>query len=412
MGHEQLSVGLVTPPGYPEKLSEQLSGELPELLRYYVRDECDWHVDSTVDPLTGVTEEPEEVLEAGYNRKENEGWDYIVCLTDLPFFDGKKPILAQASTDKKVAIISLPGLGSTPMVKRIRQSILQLVNEMYYGSPEEDREKAQQRIQAKSDQKNEKLKDKGSKQLFKKGSFERFSPIKRVTKEGDSSIDVQYVVKSRISGALRILTGMVRANRPWAIFPAFKKVIIFAFATGSYALVFPTLWQLSDSYALWRMFMLMIVSSLLMVGWIVLAHNLWEKPRQDRAKYLRKLYNVATILTLLVTIGIYYIILFFMFGLAVLAFIPMGLLESQLSGPVGYDNYFYITWTATSISIIIGALGSALEDEEVVLSSTYGYRQQQRYKTANASKDEDKNSQQVETPLPTKMNTKEVNSER
>ncbi|MCA0173960.1 hypothetical protein [Bacillus sp. RAR_GA_16] len=410
MSQETLSVGLVTPPGYPKKLSEQLSGELPKLLRYYVRDECDWLVDSRVDPLTGVTEEPEEVLEAGCQRKENEGWDYIVCLTDLPFFDGKHPILAEASTNKKVAIISLPGLGSTPMVKRIRQSILQLVNEMYYGSPEKDREKAQQRVQEKSNQQNEELKDKGSKQLFKKGSVERLSPIKRVTKGEDSTIDVQYIVKSRISGALRILTGMVRANRPWAIFPAFKKVIIFAFATGSYALVFPTLWQLSNSYGLWRMFMLMIVSSLLMVGWIVMAHNLWEKPRQNRAEYLRKLYNFATILTLLVTIGIYYVILFFMFGLAVLAFIPMGLLESQLSGPVGYDNYFYITWTATSISIIIGALGSALENEEVVLSSTYGYRQQQRYKTANESNEREKESQQ--TPFPTEMKSNKAKAER
>ncbi len=412
MSQGTLSVGLVTPPGYPKKLSEQLSGELPELLSYYVRDECEWNVDSRVDPLTGVTENPEEVLEAGCKRKENEDWDYIVCLTDLPFFDGKKPILAEASTDRKVAIISLPGLGSTPMVKRIRQSILQLVNEMYYGSPEKGREKAQQRVQAKSDQQNEDLKDKGSKQLFKKGSVERFSPIKRVIKGENSPIDVQYIVKSRISGALRILTGMVRANRPWAIFPAFKKVIIFAFATGSYALVFPTLWQLSNSYGLWRMFMLMVVSSFLMVGWIVMAHNLWEKPRQDRAKYLRKLYNTATILTLLVTIGIYYIILFFMFGLAVLAFIPMGLLESQLSGPVGYDNYFYITWTATSISIIIGALGSALENEEVVLSSTYGYRQQQRYKTANDSKDGEDDSKQEQTPFPTEMKSNKANAER
>ncbi|WLR58980.1 DUF1624 domain-containing protein [Guptibacillus hwajinpoensis] len=412
MSQAKMSVGLVTPPGYPEKLSKQLSSELPKLLRYYVEDECEWHVDSTVDPLTGVTEKPEEVLEAGYKRKEEENWDYIVCLTDLPFFQDRKPIVAEASTNNKVAIISLPGLGSTPMVKRIRQSILQLVNEMYYGSPEEDREKAQRRLQTKENDEYDYLKEKGSKRLFKKGGFERFSPIKRVRPGEETSIDVRYIVKSRLSGAIRILTGMVRANRPWAIFPAFKKVIIFAFATGSYALVFPTLWQLSNSYGLWRMFMLMIVSSFLMVGWLVLAHNLWEKPRQDRAKYLRNLYNVATILTLLVTVSFYYIILFFMFAVAVIAFIPMGLLESQLSGPVGYDNYFYITWTATSISIIIGALGSALEDEEVVLSSTYGYRQQQRYKTANASKEEDKNSKQEETPLPTKMNKKEVNSER
>jgi len=72
---------------------------------------------------------------------------------------------------------------------------------------------------------------------------------------------------------------------------------------------------------------------------------------------------------------------------------------------------FYITWTATSISIIIGALGSALENEEVVLSSTYGYRQQ-RYKTAKDSKDGEDDSKQEQTPFPTEMKSNKANTER
>ncbi|WP_226577587.1 hypothetical protein [Halobacillus litoralis] len=385
MSHKQVSVGLVTPPGYPKKLSQRLSGELPELLSYYVREECQWEVDSTVDPLTGVTEDSEEVLKAGLKKREKEGWDFIICLTDLPFFQDRRPIMAEASTEQNVAIISLPGLGSTPMVKRIRESILQLVNEMYHGSTEEDRDKAEYHLKIKKSQGHKHLKEKGARRLFEKRSFEHFSPLKRIRPPEGSSMDVRFIIKSRISGALRIVTGMVRANRPWAIFPAFKKVIMFAFATGSYALVFPTLWKLSNHYGLWRMFMLSILSTFLMVAWVVVAHNLWEKVNENSASYHRKLYNGATILTLFVTVSIYYTILLGMFSLAVLAFIPMEWLESQLTGPVGYDNYFYIAWTATSISIIIGALGSALENEEVVLSSTYGYRQQQRYKTVNGS---------------------------
>lgn len=294
-----------------------------------------------------------------------------------------------------MAIITLPGLGAAPLLKRVRQSILQLVNEMYYGSDEEDREKAQERLQSQEDGEHENLKKKGSRRLVEKRGIDRFSPIKRVTpdEDDDTYMDVRFIVQSRISGALRVLTGMVRANRPWAIFPAFMKVVIFAFATGSYALVFPTLWRLSNNYGTWRMFMLSILSISLMVGWIILAHNLWEKPRKDRALYLRKLYNMTTLLTLGVTVVIYYSILFLMFSVAVVVFIPMGLLESELSNPVWYDNYFYIAWTATSISIIIGALGSALENEEVVLSSTYGYRQQQRYKNVNKEESESANKQ-------------------
>lgn len=388
MSEHQRSLGIVTPPGYPKELSKTISEQLPDMLKYYVKDDCEWQVEALIDPLTGVTEDPEEVFEAGLKKKEEEDWDYIVCLTDLPFFHDRKPIMAEASTNDKIAIITLPGLGSTPLLKRVRQSILQLVNEMYYGSGEEDREKAQERLQSKEDGEHKNLKKKGSRRLVEKRGIDRFSPIKRVTPdEEDTYMDVRFIVQSRISGALRVLTGMVRANRPWAIFPAFMKVIIFAFATGSYALVFPTLWRLSNNYSSWRMLLLTILSISLMVGWIILAHNLWEKQRKDRAPYLRKLYNMTTLLTLGVTVVIYYFILFVMFSVAVVVFIPMGLLESEVSGAVGYDNYFYIAWTATSISIIIGALGSALENEEVVLSSTYGYRQQQRYKDADTDQE-------------------------
>lgn len=55
---------------------------------------------------------------------------------------------------------------------------------------------------------------------------------------------------------------MVRANQPWRMFPAFVKVLVVAFATGAYALVFPTLWTLTSDYEIWRLAMLSVVSIL------------------------------------------------------------------------------------------------------------------------------------------------------
>ncbi|CDQ20663.1 hypothetical protein [Halobacillus karajensis] len=394
MSKSTKKIGLITAPGYPKELGEKLNKQLPDLLSYYVEDRYDWDVKYMVDPLTGATEESSEVLRATLEKKSEEGWDFAVCMTDLPLFKGKRPIIAEAYEEGNVALISLPGLGSTPMFKRVRESILQLVNEMYYGSSEKDRKQAEERIQSKDNKHEDELKNKNSKRLIGKRGVDILSRIQRETPDDDeSNIDVRFTVKSQISGALRLLTGMVRANRPWAMFPAFMKVIIIAFTTGAYALVFPTLWMLSDNYGVWRMFMLSISSILAMVGWIILAHKLWEKPNENRADYLRKLYNTATILTLLVTVTLYYFLLFLLFSVAVIAIIPMGMLESQLSGDVGYINYFYIAWTATSVSTIIGALGSALEKEEVVLSSTYGYRQQQRYKQIKEAEEEERNKQ-------------------
>lgn len=85
MSEHHRSLGIVTPPGYPKELSQTINKQLPEMLKYYVKDDCEWQVETLIDPLTGVTENPEEVFEAGLKMREEENWDYIVCLTDLPF---------------------------------------------------------------------------------------------------------------------------------------------------------------------------------------------------------------------------------------------------------------------------------------------------------------------------------------
>ncbi|WP_347861024.1 hypothetical protein U0355_10000 [Salimicrobium sp. PL1-032A] len=399
MGKSTMQLGIITAPGYAQKITASLKNSLPDLLDYYVDDNVEWNVDYITDSLTGATEDSSQILGATLDKKQQDEWDYAICLTDLPLFKGKRPIVAEAYIEENVALLSIPALGATPLIKRIRESVLQLVNEMYYGSTEEEREEAEKRIKEKrgeeysEDQK--KIKNQNSRRLLGKRLIDRISPIQRETPdEEETHIDVRFTVKSRVSGALRILTGMVRANRPWTMFPSFMKLIVVAFATGAYALVFPTLWMLSSNYGIWRMAMLTFVSISAMVLWIILAHRLWEGKRENVREYLRKLYNTATLLTLFVTVAMYYVLLFVLFAFAVITLIPIGMLESHVNADISYLNYFYIAWTATSIATIIGALGSALENEDVVLSAAYGYRQRQRYEESKKAKEEKKEAKE------------------
>jgi hypothetical protein len=48
-------------------------------------------------------------------------------------------------------------------------------------------------------------------------------------------------------GHLRLLSGMVLANRPWRLFPSFKGALAAAFATAAYVLVIPTIWMVADA---------------------------------------------------------------------------------------------------------------------------------------------------------------------
>ncbi|MEK4298803.1 hypothetical protein MKY30_05155 [Oceanobacillus sp. FSL W8-0428] len=372
-------IGLITAPGYPKEIGARLQNELPSLLDYYVKEEVEWKIDYIEDPLLGVGANSKEILEATKEKKEEKEWDYAVCLTDIPLFIENRMIVAEANEDENIALISMPSFGSTFMIRRLRESIMQLVNEMYYGSSEESRERSALRIESKRS-KHKGIDVDDSKNLMTSRFLGWLSPLKRETpNDGEEEyLDVRFTVGRRGSISIRLLAGMVRANRPWSLFPSFMKILIIAFATGSYALVFPTLWLLSEHYTIFRMCLLTVFSILAMTVWIILIHRLWERKRDQNISYVRRLYNATTFFTLLITVCIYYVMLFGLFLVGVFVFIPMGMLEDQLTGTPGLSNYFYIAWIAASVATVIGALGTALEDEDVVLNATYGYRQRQR----------------------------------
>src|SRR3954447_2174200 len=58
-------------------------------------------------------------------------------MTDLPLRTNRLwPIVAAVSTARKTAVLSMPPLGVTLLRRRAREAIVQLVKELYEGSPE------------------------------------------------------------------------------------------------------------------------------------------------------------------------------------------------------------------------------------------------------------------------------------
>jgi hypothetical protein len=104
----------------PQKIAEELSAELPELLSGRVDGRVSWEVAVICDPLTGNDPDATRVIDAGRERMLEEGWDLALCLTDLPIRIDGHPVVATASTAYKVAVISLPPLGATLLRRRVR----------------------------------------------------------------------------------------------------------------------------------------------------------------------------------------------------------------------------------------------------------------------------------------------------
>ncbi|MCE7794430.1 hypothetical protein K8O68_18780 [Salipaludibacillus sp. CUR1] len=396
-GKQTKVVGLVPAPELPEEIVHKVGDDLPDLLSRFVDDRVHWKIDSVTDPLTGVAGESKQILEKTEESKTQQGWDFAICVTDLPIFQDRLLVVADVNVKSNMAVISLPSLGSTPMKKRVREAIIQMVDEMYHGSSDEARERQERKTEETSKDDDE-VNKKGSRQLMSRRLTELLSPIKRVTfsDDSDEEIDVRYLVNSKVSGSIRLISGMVLANRPWTIFPSFKSVLAVAFATGAYALIFPTLWMLSDEYVIWRFLAVMVTSILAMVTWVILAHDLWESPHKANSKFIVRRYNIATFFTLFVGVIFYYVSLFVMFLAAVSLLIPPSLMEEELITSVNFGNYVLLAWLGASFATIIGALGAGLESEETVLNTTYGYRQQKRKEEAREREEREKEEKEYE----------------
>ncbi|RST76432.1 hypothetical protein D4T97_006610 [Siminovitchia acidinfaciens] len=384
---EEKTVGIVSSPELPSTIANALKKQFQKDLCKYVADgKLEWRVEVEVDLLTGATEEVAEVLEGAEQIKKRNGWDFAISLTDLPVYNGRSIVLADANIDTCTAQISLPAFGWRPTPNRVKIIMLLMIKELYFRQT--------------TDYENNDLEQKGigpldiKKQKGFVNKLEkpfRFSAVRRIESSNQTEeTTVRFVIVPKINGLARILFGMTIANRPWAILPSFKNVVAIAFATGAYGLIFPTLWKLSISYEIYRFIGLTATAVVGMVVWIIFAHDLWEKKNVENINRLRWMYNSTTILTLGTSVVMYYIVLYLLFLIAVSVFVPPDLYEAEADKDVGPLNYLKLAWLVTSVATFAGAIGAGLENPERVRKSTYSYRQYSRFEEMKEKEENEK----------------------
>ena len=392
-----VKLGLVAAPEIPEKIARELASELPDLLGRHVDGRVSWKVSVVVDPLTGADRKAPEILDACRDRRLEEGWDIAVCLTDLPVYRNGRLVVADASAERGVASISIPVLGATNLRSRAREATLGLVEELYARIPELAKgtaptgtdESGTGADAAEAD--SAEARRARPRQLVARRLTESVAPFRRVEPPDedmkDMHVDARFAAPG-VPGHLRLLSGMVLANRPWKLFPSFKGTLAAAFATGAYVLVITTMWMLSDAVGFWRLLLLMVTAIVAMVVWIIVAHHLWERPRGREERKWAVLYNGVTVLTISVAVLLAYAVLFALIFLAAWVFVPGAYFQSMLKHPVGFSEYLSLSWLAASLATVAGALGSSLEHEDTVRDAAYGYRQRRRNEAREDSEDD------------------------
>jgi hypothetical protein len=356
-GGRRVTIGLWADPDTPAEIARELARPLPDLLARRVGEDVTWSVEVVVEPFAVTDRDEQRLLRVARERMEREGWDILICLTDLPLHSdkGRLPVVADVSTSKGIALISLPALGGVRLRRRVREAIVRIVEvlaEEWGLVPPRERTKG----------------------LL----AHRTSAVAKVT-PSDDAVDVRYIAIG-LRGRLRLLIGMVRANEPWRLVPGLKSALAAALATGAIALVNSNVWLLSDALGAAQLTAVMVTAILLMVGWLIVAHDLWARRRRSSRVEVERvvLYNASTVLTLGLGVLTMYAGLFAL-TLGSAAFLIEGeVFGNQLGHPAQPPDYLDLAWLTSSVALIAGAVGSSLESDEAVRAAAYSRREQER----------------------------------
>ncbi|MEU7774184.1 hypothetical protein AB0C44_22960 [Micromonospora taraxaci] len=294
----------------------------------------------------------EALLDDLAQRRADDRWDIAICLTDLPLQAERVPLVAQTSARRRVAVLSLPALG-LHQLRTTRATVPDLVRRLLTDASD-------QRVPLAG---------------WAPAEMARRVPAVHRVIDGADAGERRYVASGLI-GRVRLLTGMVRANRPGRALLGLSKLLVGAFGTAAFALTTDTIWQMGDALGGLRLSVIMLLGLAALVAWLIVAHDLWEKPDPETPTAMARLFNLGTILTLSLATAVSYVVLFVGTVLVEALLIDTSVLEQTLQRPVDFTDYLTLAWITSSLATVGGAIGSGLENEETVRAAAYGYHPQ------------------------------------
>ena len=277
-GEQEIVVGLLVAPMMADlgtqlgqDLPAQLSGRFPGI-RFDAR--------VAVEPLASTAGFREDLVQLARRRMLAERWNVAVCLTDLPLRVGRRPVTAHLSVTLGVILVSVPALGAIATSIRVRDTVLRLLDDLLSerlrrprreGTPARTRGLVRSRLRGFAD-------PVGQAEAFEAGSV-RF-------------------VTAGIRGNLRLVLGMVRANRPWRLVAGLSRALVAALGTTAFSLTSPGVWRIANGMGWPRLSAVSLGTIAGTCFLIIVIHGLWERSPDPGVREQVALFNTATALTL------------------------------------------------------------------------------------------------------------------
>jgi hypothetical protein len=320
-----IRVGLLADPASPTEIARRMSNlESPGGEGRDV-----WDIEVVSEPFTTGSEDVDTAMARLGDHARQHEWDLVVGLTELPLHDDDgRYLLVETDPERGTAVLSLPALGGLRMHPRARHAVRELLSGM--ADP--------------------------------------------------TSQDEHRVPLPRATGRLRLLLGMVLANRPWLLVPGLKSALVAALATGAVATINSTVWLLADSLSWWRLSVATVASIALVVAWLIIDGELWDRPDDDspQARERSRLYNTSTLMTLTAGVLICYLALYIVNLVWALFVLDPAVMGGYLNASMTYRDLFVLAWFVASAATVGGGLGTGLESDEAIRAAAYSKREEER----------------------------------
>jgi hypothetical protein len=320
-----IRVGLLADPASPTQIARRMSNlESPGGEGRDV-----WDIEVVSEPFTTGSEDVDTAMARLGDHARQHEWDLVVGLTELPLHDDDgRYLLVETDPERGTAVLSLPALGGLRMHPRARHAVRELLSGM--ADP--------------------------------------------------TSQDEHRVPLPRATGRLRLLLGMVLANRPWLLVPGLKSALVAALATGAVATINSTVWLLADSLSWWRLSVATVASIALVVAWLIIDGELWDRPDDDspQARERSRLYNTSTLMTLTAGVLICYLALYIVNLVWALFVLDPAVMGGYLNASMTYRDLFVLAWFVASAATVGWGLGTGLESDEAIRAAAYSKREEER----------------------------------
>lgn len=232
--------------------AETLAEGLPRSLSERVDDRTAWRAEVCETEPADVSATPSELTASVRRRLLDRGWEMGIGLTALPLRVGRRPVATTASATHGVGLVSIPALGAVRVDERLHEAAVDVVSGLL-GEGAGD---------GPDDGRDERLRTRSAELAagLPAGAAKRHGSVR--------------FTRLAVSNNLRLLGGMIRANRPARVMARLSRSATAALGTGAYALSSSSIWSLAHESTWPRLVAVGALSMLMILASLVIAHGL------------------------------------------------------------------------------------------------------------------------------------------